>query len=180
MDVRPAGMRVEPARETDAADILAVHIAARSSYYRGFQAEEETARQNARDPEQYASIIREPDRVVRVARIDGEVVGFLMIGACHYPEPNPAVTSELYQVHVRPDYFRRGIGSALHTEAVSVWRAGGVAVARLWAWDFNTRARAFYAARGWTLDGRHPPDGPRIGKHRMLGHLLDLASVPGK
>jgi ribosomal protein S18 acetylase RimI-like enzyme len=167
-----AEMRVEPARVTDAAGILAVHIAARTSYYRGFQAEEVTARQNARDPELYATIIRDPGRVVRVARLGEEVVGFLIIAPCYYPEPDPAVTSELSQIHVHPDYFRRGIGTALHAEAVSVWRAAGVAVARLWAWDFNTRARAFYAARGWVPDGRHPPEGPRIGEHRMLGYLL--------
>lgn len=172
-----AEMQVEPAREADAADILAVHVAARASYYRGFQADEVTARQNARDPELYASIIRKPSRVVRVARLGEEVVGFLMIGAPYYPEPDPAVTSELYQIHVHPDFFRRGIGTALHAEAVSVWRGDGVAVARLWVWDFNTRARSFYAARGWVPDGRHPPGGPRIGEHRMLGHLLDLARL---
>lgn len=172
-----AEMQVEPAREADAADILAVHLAARTSYYRGFQADEVTARQNARDPELYASIIREPSRVVRVARLGEEVVGFLMIGAPCYPEPDPAVTSELYQIHVHPDFFRRGIGTALHAEAVSVWRSDGVAVARLWAWDFNTRARLFSVARGWVPDGRHPPGGPRIGEHWMLGYLLDLAAA---
>ncbi|WP_236794867.1 GNAT family N-acetyltransferase [Amycolatopsis sp. GM8] len=170
-------MRVEPARAADADDILAVHIAARSSYYRGFQAEEVTARQNTRDPELYAGIIRRRDRVVRVARLGEEVVGFLMIGPCYYPEPDPAVTSELYQIHVQPDFFRRGIGTALHDEAVSVWQAAGVAVARLWVWDFNTRAQAFYHARGWVQDGRHPPGGPVIGEHRMLGYVLDLGNV---
>ncbi|GAB2990620.1 GNAT family N-acetyltransferase [Amycolatopsis acidiphila] len=167
-------MRVEPARESDAAAVLAVHVAARTSYYCGVLPAQDLARSNARDAELYASIIRKPDRLVRVARLGDEVVGFLMIGPCYHPEPDPAVSSELYQIHVHPDFFRRGVGSALHEEAVSVWRDAGVAAARLWVWDFNTRARAFYAARGWVPDGRHPPDGPRIGEHRMLGYVLDL------
>ncbi|TNC23349.1 GNAT family N-acetyltransferase [Amycolatopsis alkalitolerans] len=170
-------VRVEPARGDDAAAILAVHVAARSSYYRGFQPEEKLARSNARDPELYASIIRRPDRVVRVAKLGEEVVGFLMIGPCYYPEPDPAVTSELYQIHVHPDCFRHGIGTALHDEAISVWRGAGVALARLWAWDFNARALAFYAARGWVHDGTNPPGGPELGAHRMLGYVLDPRRV---
>ena len=169
-----AGMRVEPASVADAADLLAVHVAARTAYYRGFLDEEVLAKQNTRDPELYASIIRDPGRTVRVARLGDELVGFLMIGPCYHPEPDPAVTSQLYQIHVHPDRFRRGIGSALHAEAVSIWRASGVAAARLWAWDFNTRAHAFYLARGWHRDGREAPDSPRIGEHRMLGYRLDL------
>jgi ribosomal protein S18 acetylase RimI-like enzyme len=172
-----AEMRVEPAREADAAGILAVHVAARTSYYCGVLPEEDLARSNGRDPELYASIIRRPDRVVRVARLGEEIAGFLMIGPCYHREPDPAVTSQLYQFHVQPDFHRRGIGTALHQEAVSVWRDAGVAAARLWVWDFNTRARAFYAARGWRCDGRRPPDGPRIGEHQLLGYLLDLARL---
>lgn len=169
-----AEMRVEPAREADAEDVLAVHIAARTSYYLGVLPAVDLARSNNREPELYAGIIRRPDRTVRVARLGEEVVGFLMIGPCYHPEPDPAVTSELYQIHVHPDFHRRGIGSALHDEAVAVWRADDVVAARLWVWDFNSRARAFYEARDWKSDGRRPPGGPRIGEHRLLGYVLDL------
>ncbi|WP_091515374.1 MULTISPECIES: GNAT family N-acetyltransferase [Amycolatopsis] len=172
-----AEMRVEPAREADAAQILAVHIAARSTYYRGFVPEKLLAEQNERDSELYRGIIRALDRQVRVARLDGEVIGFLVLGPCYHPEPDPAVTSQLYQIQVHPEFFRQGVGSALHAEAVALWQAAGVRAARLWVWDFNVTARAFYAKYGWREDGRELPAGPRIGEHRQLGYRLDLPGL---
>jgi ribosomal protein S18 acetylase RimI-like enzyme len=111
---------------------------------------------------------------VRVAESGGRVVGFLMIGPCYYADPDPTVTSELYQIHVDPDHFRRGIGSSLHAAAVTIWKTADITAARLWAWDFNNRARAFYRARGWIPDGHTPPDGPQIGQHRMMSYRLDI------
>lgn len=170
-------VRVEAAREADATGIRAVHVAARSSYYRGVLPEAALARSNARDAGQYADLVRRPDRVVRVARLGDLLIGFLMTGPCHHFEPDPEVTAELHQIHVHPDFHRLGVGTALHEDAVAAWRAAGVAAARLWAWDFNTRARAFYSRHGWQRDGRRPPDEPRIGEHRMLGYLLDLPGL---
>ena len=99
-------------------------------------------------------------------------MGFLMIGTAQQAEPDPQVTSELYQIHVDPEHFRRGIGRGLHTTGVDFWLAGKVRAARVWVWDFNDRARAFYTASGWLEDGSQEPADSRIGKHRMLGYLL--------
>jgi ribosomal protein S18 acetylase RimI-like enzyme len=165
---------IRPANPEDAAQVLSVHIRARTTYYRGYLPDETIAQQNQRSAAHYEAIIRNPARSVRVAESRRQVVGFLMIGPCYYTDPDPAVTSELYQIHVEPDHFRRGIGSSLHAAGVAIWKAAEVTSARLWAWDFNARARAFYLARGWVPDGHTPPDGPQIGQHRMMSYRLDL------
>lgn len=167
---------IRTAEPADAAAILAVHTRARATYYRGHLPDEVIAAQNKREPALYEGIIRRPDRTTLCAELGGEVVGFLMIGPCHHPEPDAQVTSQLYQIHVAPDRFRLGVGSALHDGALDVWRAAEVAAARLWVWDFNTRARAFYTRRGWVADGYEDPDTTRIGEHRQLG--LRLHPIP--
>jgi ribosomal protein S18 acetylase RimI-like enzyme len=161
---------------TDAAAILDVHTRARATYYRGYLPDSVIAEQNRRDPALYEGIIGHPDRTTLCADLDGGVVGFLMIGPCHHPEPDEQVASQLYQIHVDPGRFQVGIGSALHEAAVAVWQAAEVAAARLWVWDFNARARAFYSRRGWLADGQEDPDATRIGEHRQLGLRLPVAS----
>jgi GNAT superfamily N-acetyltransferase len=112
---------------------------------------------------------------VRCAEEGGVIVGFVIVGPCHEPDPDPTVTRELYQIHVAPERFRDGVGSALHSEAVGKWRTERVDAARLWAWEFNARARAFYESRGWIADGHVRHDDPRIGDYRMLGYRLALS-----
>jgi ribosomal protein S18 acetylase RimI-like enzyme len=159
-------------RDADVADaeaVLGVHVRARTAYYQGFLPEEQLAADNERDPAAYATAITSPNRIVRCAEVDGAVVGFVILGPCYHPDPDPAVGHELYQIHVEPARFRTGVGSRLHDAALSAWRDRGISLARLWVWEFNERALAFYARRGWTADGHERPDRPRVGTHRMIG-----------
>lgn len=165
---------VRDAVVADADTLLAVHVRARSAYYQGFLPAEQLAADNQRDPNDYAKAISSPERIVRCAEIDGRVVGLLILGPCHYPDPDPAVGHELYQIHVEPALFRGGIGSRLHTAAVSAWRDLGISLARLWVWEFNERARAFYTRHGWVADGHERPDRPRVSDHRMIGYTLHV------
>jgi GNAT superfamily N-acetyltransferase len=64
------------------------------------------------------------------------------------------VTGELLQIHVRPDRWRRGIGSVLHRASVGVWQAASVTTARVDVWARNDPGRAFYASHGWQPDGQ--------------------------
>lgn len=69
------------------------------------------------------------------------------------------MVGELRQIHVRPERWRRGIGSALHRASVEVWRSVPVSSARVDVWSRNDRARAFYASHSWRPDG-HWREGP--------------------
>jgi ribosomal protein S18 acetylase RimI-like enzyme len=168
---------IRTALAEDATAILRVHTRARATYYRGYLPEDEIAAQNKREPSLYEGLVRRPDRTMLCAELDGDVAGFALIGPCHHPEPDPRVTSQLYQIHVDPERFRLGVGGALHDAALDVWRAAEVTAARLWVWDFNTRALAFYAAHGWVADGHEDPDPTHIDGHRQLGLRLGVTAA---
>jgi GNAT superfamily N-acetyltransferase len=51
------------------------------------------------------------------------------------------------QLHLRPGYWRRGIGGTLMRHAKRL-RPDGL---RLWCFQVNIRARAFYAAHGFGI-----------------------------
>ena len=155
----------------DAGAVLDLHVRARSTVYRGFLGEDELARDNRRDVADYERMITRSDRVVRCALISGGLVGFVVVGPPYYPDPDPAVRGELYQIQVDPAHFGRGIGTRLHAAALEVWR-GTADTVRLWAWEFNERGRRFYRRHGWEHDGHCRPDDPRIGRYRMLGYRL--------
>ena len=72
---------------------------------------------------------------VLVVRRSGEAVGFLAL--------KDDMVEHLY---VRPEAQREGIGSAL-LDAAKTRRPGGL---RLWVFERNTGARAFYARHGFT------------------------------
>jgi GNAT superfamily N-acetyltransferase len=103
-----------------------------------------------------------PTHEVWVPEEDGAVLGYM---ALH--------DDWVAQLYVRPGFWRRGIGTALLQKAKEL-RPDGL---RLWCFQVNARARAFYEAHGFTAvqftDGRdneeREPDilyarpGPRAG-----------------
>ncbi|OLF16701.1 hypothetical protein BU204_15330 [Actinophytocola xanthii] len=155
-----------------------MHVRARTSYYQGYLDDHELAAQNRRHVADYERMILSPARTVRCAELGDELVGFVVVGTPYFPDPDPSVDSELYQLHVDPERHRVGVGSNLHSSALDVWR-DGTSVARLWVWEFNERARAFYERHGWEADGGCRPDDPRVGRYRMLGYLLNVGT-PGR
>jgi ribosomal protein S18 acetylase RimI-like enzyme len=60
---------------------------------------------------------------------------------------------------VRPDHWRKGIGTALHEACMAAWRKGGITVGVVEVWSHNGRAQAFYESHGWRADG-HTRPGP--------------------
>lgn len=164
---------VRAAVTEDAGAVLDLHVRARSTVYRGFLDEDELDRDNRREVADYERMIAREDRAVRCAEIDGRLVGFVVVGPPYYPDPDPTVGGELYQIQVDPEHFGRGIGTRLHAAALEVWR-GTTKAARLWAWEFNERGRRFYLRHGWEHDGHCRPDDPRIDRYRMLGYRLAI------
>ncbi|MEV7276320.1 GNAT family N-acetyltransferase [Streptomyces sp. NPDC093111] len=149
---------IQYALPADLDAIAALHAEARATYYRGhlpdadFAGPEELARSRAG----WAAAI-DGGRVLRARDAAGELLGVAAYG-------QRDGTTHLTQLHVAPARWRGGVGTALHTACVDAWRAAGVRTARLEVFEPNTRARAFYAARGWLPD----PDTPRHGDHLVL------------
>jgi GNAT superfamily N-acetyltransferase len=92
---------------------------------------------------------------------DGDVAGFVAGGPDRGGE---AGTGEVYAIYVDPAAQGAGLGTTLLAHAVRELAAAGDTGALLWCLEANGLARAFYASRGWKLDGgrREHPWGPEV------------------
>ncbi|MGW5209692.1 GNAT family N-acetyltransferase [Streptomyces sp. NPDC004051] len=140
---------IRTALAAEAADIAALHLRARSTYYPD-GLPEDGAGWSAR----WQEAVEHPDGQVLCSVRDGHLAG---IASFRTPQGAPADTVKLFQFHVDPDRWRAGIGTALHTACVEEWRANGRRTAVLEVHADNRRAQAFYTRRGWIPDPGHPP-----------------------
>jgi GNAT superfamily N-acetyltransferase len=140
-------MELRPAIPADALAVARIHVRAWQAGYRGLL------------PAAYLDGLRAEDRAARytfdrldgprttVAVIDGAIAGFATVSG-----------DELSALHVDPDAWRRGIGSALIARARADLAAAGAVEAHLWLLVGNTRAQQFYERDGWTSDGTRRSD----------------------
>jgi GNAT superfamily N-acetyltransferase len=90
----------------------------------------------------WLSALTDPDGETYISFEGDEAVGVVSVG-----------NGFLQTLYVMPEFWSRGIGSALHDLAVVRLRETNVQEARLWTLTENHRARAFYEKRGWALTG---------------------------
>ncbi|MEU7759648.1 MULTISPECIES: GNAT family N-acetyltransferase [Micromonospora] len=93
--------------------------------------------------------------------MDGAVAGVLAMGPPPSSGLDPRTTAQLYQIHVDPEMWGRGVGSALHALFVRHLADEGLVLGVLEVWKRNTRARAFYTRHGWRPDGTSAPAQPK-------------------
>ncbi|MGI5374451.1 N-acetyltransferase family protein [Streptomyces sp. CA-251387] len=149
--------------ETEA--VAALHARARATYYPDGIPDDGTDWSAA-----WRAAIERPDGHVLCVVEQGRILG---VASFRTPEGAPAGTVKLFQFHVDPDHWGRGIGTALHAECVEQWRADGKRTAVLDVHVDNRRAQTFYAGRGWRPDPDNPP---AEGDH----HLFQCFSVAGE
>ena len=124
-----SGLRLRTAVVADGAEICAVYLASRRDalpYLPELHSDEATLRWIVND-----LLLTS---VVRIAETDGRIAGFLALKS-----------EEIDHLYVHPDYYRRGVGRQLLTEA----RALSPERLHLFAFQRNSRARAFYEAHGF-------------------------------
>jgi GNAT superfamily N-acetyltransferase len=105
-----------------------------------------------------------PNMEFQVAELDGEIVGF----AAFQP-------GELDHLYVHPDQHDKGIGTHLLNLAI----ASSEGDLRLWVFQGNRQARAFYERRGFELefetDGQHNmekhPDARYVRKREWMEEI---------
>ncbi|AIA07981.1 acetyltransferase [Streptomyces noursei] len=154
-------MRVREASTEDADAMTDLHTRARSAYYAaGGLAAPELADPAARERRRnaWARAIASPAMAALCAETaEGWVVGALAMGPPKDADVDPAHHRQLFQIHVHPDAWGSGVGSALHGAFVDGVAAGGFAGGVLEAWEANARAGGFYLKRGWRADGARRP-----------------------
>ncbi|MFG1670331.1 GNAT family N-acetyltransferase [Streptomyces sp. Y7] len=148
----------------EAETVAALHARARATYYPDGLPDDGTDWSAA-----WRGAIERPDGHVLCVVENGRIVG---LASFRRPEGGPAGTVKLFQFHVDPDHWGRGVGTALHAACVEEWRADGMRTAVLDVHVDNRRAQSFYAGRGWQPDPENPP---AEGDH----HLYLSFSVPG-
>jgi GNAT superfamily N-acetyltransferase len=103
--------------------------------------------------------LAEADAATVIAEQETLPVGFVVV--------SPGWLESMF---VLPSDWGRGVGSALHDQAVELLRSKG-AGGRLWVLERNEAARRFYQHRGWRHDGArrqsaYPPH-PRVLRYEL-------------
>ncbi|MBN9215588.1 MULTISPECIES: GNAT family N-acetyltransferase [unclassified Microbacterium] len=170
-------------RPSDASQIAELHVATWKEAYAHLLPEDYFSPEYvARRHRMWAHVLTHPrdDMTVRVAEIDGAIVGFAWVG------PSEAVQSQagqaeaapgeealgeapprertLYAIYVLAAHYGAGIGQALLDGAL------GSGPAMLWVAKQNPRAIAFYLRNRFRFDGveQIDPHAPLITDARMV------------
>ena len=108
--------------------------------------------------ERWRGFIDDGIEQIRVAIVDGRVVGFASSGPYRLTAVDgeldaPQAIGELYGFYVHPDSWGTGVANELHDHAIDALRADGWVRLKLWVLADNARARRFYERHGCTADG---------------------------
>jgi ribosomal protein S18 acetylase RimI-like enzyme len=142
---------VRPAVPRDAPAIAGVHVRAWQHAYRGLVPD---ALLDALDlRKRTADWHRWLGDGTLVAERDGRVVAFFSLVPSRDVDAPPA-TGEIMAIYVSPEQTRRGAGRAL-LEACVAHARGRYRTLTLWVFTDNARARRFYEACGFVVDGSH-------------------------
>ena len=145
-------MRVRAAVPEDAEAIAAIHVRAWQAAYAHVFPAERLAGLDARGRARWwRDGLQSGGWTVLVTE---DVTGFVGFG----PSREAEGEGEIYSIYVAPEYWGTGRGRVLMERALEELRAQGFAAATLWVLEDNPRARRFYEAAGWELDGAAKED----------------------
>jgi GNAT superfamily N-acetyltransferase len=151
-------MLLRPAEPEDAIAVARVHVRSWQAAYRSLL------------PDDYLNQLRPEDRAQRydfasrdplhprtiVACEEGSIRGFATTMPSR--EPDLKDYGELCALYVDPEYWGRGIGVGLVSDARAHLLAHGFRNALLWILAGNLRAARFYQIDHWAPDGRRKTD----------------------
>ena len=92
--------------------------------------------------QRWDEFLADEEMTVLVADEDGAATGVAALRA-----------DWLDALYVLPQWWKRGVGRALHDEVLARQRAGGCSRCHLWVLEHNDRARRFYERLGWVENG---------------------------
>lgn len=150
-------------RPEDASALARIPVQAWRAAYRGLMPSEfldglSAAEAEARWTRAFAA--GQPSAVV--FEQDQELVATCQFGPSRDPDADPDI-AEVIALNVHPDHWRGGFGSQLMAFTLDRLREQGFAAATLWVLRDNTRARRFYEALGFGLDGTERSTSELIG-----------------
>lgn len=145
---------VREAIRADAGAVARVQVASWRAAYRGIVPDDflDGMDEGERERRWQAGIADRPGgQITYLAELGGAGLGFAAVGECRDPDSVDAL-GELYAIYVIPEYWRRGVGRALHVACLDGLSWGGYERAALWVLRANRQARSFYEDLGWSSD----------------------------
>jgi ribosomal protein S18 acetylase RimI-like enzyme len=116
----------------------------------------------------FAGYIAEPDHILLLAEVDGELAGYTMLVGGEPKDPDVAAvvtarpTIELSKVYVMPEQHGSGVAAALMDASMDAARDAGAITMWLGVHNENVRANRFYEKSGFAIVGH---------KKFRLGHV---------
>lgn len=151
-----------PCREACAGDVPAlirIHIDAWQTAYRGLMPDELLdAIDRDHAMRRLEPALSQAPPLVFVTEVGGAVVGFCRFGLSREGDVPPR-TAEVFAFNVAPGQWRRGLGRGLMTAVLNHLEVGAFRLCTLWVVAGNDRARGFYQALGFELDGAERVEG---------------------
>ncbi|MEV0397348.1 GNAT family N-acetyltransferase [Polymorphospora rubra] len=153
---------VRPATVEDAEALAVVHVRSWQEAYRGMVPQEyldqldpfrrrQAWRRRIEDAPAPAGTLlaeREPDGVL----------GFISVSPSRDPDLDPGLVGEIQSVYLLPEYWGQGVGQLLMAAGLRRLEEVGYHEVTLWVLETNWRARRFYEAGGWRVDGSTKTD----------------------
>ncbi|MEI6407401.1 MAG: GNAT family N-acetyltransferase [Actinomycetes bacterium] len=88
-----------------------------------------------------------------VAELDGQIVGFIGVGACR-DEESTTSHGEVFSIYVDSDKQGLGIGTRMLNQGLEFLKNENFSRASLWVLAGNESSRFWYESRGWRRDGK--------------------------
>lgn len=98
-------------------------------------------------------LLTDPTTYIFIGYLDGEPAGYIYAQIIRRAENSLRYASERLYIHhisVKQAYQRHGVGEALIQAVVGLAKEQGISTMALDVWSLNTKARAFFAAQGFT------------------------------
>jgi ribosomal protein S18 acetylase RimI-like enzyme len=129
-----------------------VQVEAWQHAYRGILPDEYLASLSAAEREaMWRRMVESDPAHLLVARDDGQVVGFVAVGASR-DDGAPPDRAEIWAIYVKPAAWSMGVGRLLWLEALQRIVAEGYKSVSLWVIDGNKRAVRFYECAGFVVE----------------------------
>ena len=145
-------MIVRRATPEDAPEIAKVHVRSWQLGYHGILPEAYLGALSVEKREaMWRQTVEKAVTEVWVAVEDDALLGFVSVANSRDSDTDSA-TGEVWAFYVQPQFWRRGAGRALWTEAEAYFKSAGYTEVTLWVLRDNERALSFYLHLGFMIE----------------------------
>lgn len=148
------GLLIRPPIPQDARAIAMLHIRSWQATYRGLLSDGYLSALDASAERRgafLAKAIEDDSRAIRVAEVDGRIVGWCSFGPSRDEDATTGY-GELKAIYLDPHVWGLGIGTALWSVVREVLIGDGYHSVSAWVLDGNERAKRFYQTLGFKVE----------------------------